>query len=712
MTVQEFLSHCEDVRTAGKGWLARCPAHDDKRPSLSVNAGDDSRILLKCRAGCDTERVVSAVGLTMRDLFPQRQSTGSGQSGSTVTKNQVEHSNTLTNSAGLTLALYAEAKGLSVEFLHNLGLSDTFYIGRPAVRIPYYDADRAEVAVRFRLELVKSELGDNRFRWKAGAKPCLYGLWRLEQARAVGHVTLVEGESDTHTLWSAKFPAIGIPGATSWREEWADHFDGIEPINIVIEPDRGGDAVRRWLERSRIRDRVRLVRLCEHKDPSALYLDNPAGFYERWKALVDAAEPWVEIAQAEKRREADEAYLTARDLLNDPSLLDRIGKAMRARGYAGDLTPPKLAYVAITSRLLERPLNLAFVAPSAAGKNRAVDAASELFPPEAIYVERAGSARALVYADESFEHRTVIVAEADSIPEDGPAASAVRSLAADNLLAYDVVEKNAKTGAFKTRRIEKPGPTGLVTTSTRSLGEQMGTRVLEITLCDDADQTRQVMKAHARSVLVRREPNLDNPAFLALQRWLASGGAHQVIVPFAETLAELVPPNGVRMRRDFRQLLTCIQAVALLYQRQREIKSEGEVEATIEDYKIARELLASIFETLASEGVTPAIRQTVEAVIPPEEVTVSELAKRLGLVKSSMSYRVGRAIKCGWLVNNENRKGHPARVVRGSPMPDKIAALPDPEQLMRVFECSNASRVKEVPLPAPLRGREFEEGKL
>ena len=68
-------------------------------------------------------------------------------------------------------------------------------------------------------------------------------------------------------------------------------------------------------------------------------------------------------------------------------------------------------------------------------------------------------------------------------------ASAVRSLVTDNRLIYDVVEKNPKTGRHETRRIEKMGPTGLITTSTKSLTTQMSTRALEVPLRDDADQT-------------------------------------------------------------------------------------------------------------------------------------------------------------------------------------------------------------------------------
>src|SRR2546430_17356888 len=53
----------------GKGWIAKCPAHDDRKPSLSIDEGLDGRALLKCHAGCDTNDVLAALGLTPADLF-------------------------------------------------------------------------------------------------------------------------------------------------------------------------------------------------------------------------------------------------------------------------------------------------------------------------------------------------------------------------------------------------------------------------------------------------------------------------------------------------------------------------------------------------------------------------------------------------------------------------------------------------------------------
>jgi hypothetical protein len=61
-----------NAKRNGNGWKAKCPAHDDRQPSLSIHEGADGRVLLKCFAGCTTANIVAAVGLTLRDLFPAK----------------------------------------------------------------------------------------------------------------------------------------------------------------------------------------------------------------------------------------------------------------------------------------------------------------------------------------------------------------------------------------------------------------------------------------------------------------------------------------------------------------------------------------------------------------------------------------------------------------------------------------------------------------
>ena len=71
--VQRILSalreHGHEPRKAGAGWCCKCPAHDDRTPSLSIHAGDDGRALVNCHAGCTVDAVCGAIGLRPADLF-------------------------------------------------------------------------------------------------------------------------------------------------------------------------------------------------------------------------------------------------------------------------------------------------------------------------------------------------------------------------------------------------------------------------------------------------------------------------------------------------------------------------------------------------------------------------------------------------------------------------------------------------------------------
>jgi hypothetical protein len=58
-------------RTGLDKWQCRCPAHDDRSPSLSIKEGSDGTVLIKCWAGCSAGAIVEAVGLELRDLFPR-----------------------------------------------------------------------------------------------------------------------------------------------------------------------------------------------------------------------------------------------------------------------------------------------------------------------------------------------------------------------------------------------------------------------------------------------------------------------------------------------------------------------------------------------------------------------------------------------------------------------------------------------------------------
>lgn len=67
--VDRLLERLDHVRVSGSGWVARCPAHDDREPSLAIAVGADDRALVHCFGGCDAQQIVAAVGLELSDLF-------------------------------------------------------------------------------------------------------------------------------------------------------------------------------------------------------------------------------------------------------------------------------------------------------------------------------------------------------------------------------------------------------------------------------------------------------------------------------------------------------------------------------------------------------------------------------------------------------------------------------------------------------------------
>jgi hypothetical protein len=71
MDVAQLLAMLDGVKGRNGSWIARCPAHADKSPSLTVKELDDGRILMHCFAGCGTDSVLGVLGLTLGDLFPE-----------------------------------------------------------------------------------------------------------------------------------------------------------------------------------------------------------------------------------------------------------------------------------------------------------------------------------------------------------------------------------------------------------------------------------------------------------------------------------------------------------------------------------------------------------------------------------------------------------------------------------------------------------------
>jgi len=716
--VQRVLERLQAVKPLhDRQWLARCPAHDDKHPSLSVKEADDGRVLLKCfSANCTAEDIAKAIGLTLADLFSENtrdRYSGNRRNSATPASSKrgnsqpdaqaaVQHSmqhprNTHT---GLTLTEYATAKRLPLDILQAFGLTDCTRSGKPAVRIPYFDSDGNESAVRYRVAMT----GD-RFKWKSGAKTCLYGLNRLEEARAAGSVVIVEGESDCHTLWHYGVPAVGLPGAGNWNEARdAQHLDGVGCVYVICEPDAGGDAVKRWLSASSIRERVLLMNLqaaTGFKDPSALHLDEPERFAERWQAALATARPFDDVAREEAEQAARQAFAEAEPLAELPDILSAFGDAVKQAGLVGEQRNAKLLYLALTSRVLEKPVSMVLKGRASGGKNFTVETVLKFIPDSAIYELSGASALALNFSEEPLAHRFLYFAEATGLGErDSKLNAMLRTLMSENRLVYEVAHQR-QDGTYTTQRREKDGPTGFLTTTTAdTLHPENETRFFSLAIDDTKAQTAAIIA----ETFDERPREVDFTPWRALQNWLATA-ENKVSIPFGRTLAENIAAVDVRLRRDMTAIRGLIQAHAVLHQRSRDRDAQSRIIATLADYAAVYALVSDILSEGVAATVNPTTRDTVEAVASLARgsdggVSCTAVAKRLDIDKATASRRLRVATRAGYVVNNETLRGKPARYVIGEPMPVDMPILPTPETLAGLLQGVASS----VALPSEREG--------
>ena len=303
------------------------------------------------------------------------------------------------------------------------------------------------------------------------------------------------------------------------------------------------------------------------------------------------------------------------------------------------------------------------------------------------------SERALLYLEEPLAHRFLVLYEAHAL-EGAIVAYAVRSLLSEGRLRYPTVMK--VDGQMKSVVLALEGPTGLLTTTTAvRLHPENETRLFSIATTDTAEQT----PSHPRAAGAERRRGGPPPAadsalsdWRALQVWLTEGAEHRVSIPYAARLAALIPPLAVRLRRDVPSVLGLIGAHALLHQATRDRDAKGRVLATAQDYASVRDLVADLVAEGVEASASPTIRETVETVqrlldeMPgplTEEtgVTVTAVGERLHLDRSTASRRVRVAVTRGYLKNLETRKGRPARLRVGDPLPGEVVVLPPPEAL-------------------------------
>jgi hypothetical protein len=186
----QIIPKLSGLKKAGDGYVAKCPAHEDQRQSLSVGIGTGGRVLLKCHAGCQVDAIVAALGLTMGDLFEEQ--TGSGSE-------------------------------------------------RREVACYRYLGEHGELLY----EVVRFEPKDFRQRRPDGMGGRVWNLhdtrrvlYRLPELQGCSRVVVVEGEKDADRLWTEGIPATtNVGGAGKWRADYTQQLLAAGVSELVIIPD-------------------------------------------------------------------------------------------------------------------------------------------------------------------------------------------------------------------------------------------------------------------------------------------------------------------------------------------------------------------------------------------------------------------------------------------------------------------------------------------
>lgn len=293
LTLDAILPHLRTKRISKRNGerhvLACCPAHDDANPSLSLTEKADGTLLWKCFAGCSQdavrealERLAGVQPATAQPIAPRNGRTGKR---STPPYRPVR------------LAELAEDKQLDAEkfrawHAHEIPAGHAPEAPYGGIAIPYLKREGELHAVQYRLTEEKVE-GVDRFKWRKGDTPILYGLWRLCEWTGSDTLYLCEGTSDTWTLWHADLPALGIPSASTWREEWWREVEGFERIVLIPDADDAGAGLVQKLAETcpdSLRERVQVLQLPDGvKDANELWQREGANAERFRNALAKCA---------------------------------------------------------------------------------------------------------------------------------------------------------------------------------------------------------------------------------------------------------------------------------------------------------------------------------------------------------------------------------------------------------------------------------------
>jgi hypothetical protein len=290
----------------------------------------------------------------------------------------------------------------------------------------------------------------------------------------------------------------------------------------------------------------------------------------------------------------DEAAALA--LLRDPHLIERIAADVEAIGVVGEGSNALVGYLACVSRQLDKPLAILIQSTSAAGKSTLMDALLSLMPETERVHYSAMTGQSLFYlGEQAMKHKILAIAEEEGVRQ---AAYALKLLQSQGELTIASTGKDPATGQLVTQEYRVEGPVMLfLTTTAIEIDEELLNRCLVLTINETREQTEAIHQKQRQArtlagLLATRHGEAVRNLHRAAQTLLRPLA---VVNPYAERLT--FRSESTRLRRDHAKYLTLIDAIALLHQYQRAIKTIEHggaiveyVEVTLDDIALANRL--------------------------------------------------------------------------------------------------------------------------
>ena len=335
-------------------------------------------------------------------------------------------------------------------------------------------------------------------------------------------------------------------------------------------------------------------------------------------ALEPKAAPTVSIDEP--------ARVRAMSLLTSADLIERIATDFSRSGVVGERSNALVGYLAAISRKLDRPLALLIQSTSAAGKSSLLDAVLRFVPEEDRIVYSAMTGQSLFYMGErDLKHKILAIAEEHGAAR---ASYALKLLQSEGELTIASTSKDAATGKLETQEYRVEGPVMIaLTTTAAEIDEELLNRCLVLTIDEGREQTQAIHAAQRErrtlaGLLAKTEREVILKTHQDAQRLLEPLA---VVNPYANRLTFL--DDRTRTRRDHEKYLTLIDAIALLHQHQRTVKTLPSpcgtkairyIEAEIADIALANELAHEVLGRTLDE-LPPQTRKLLALVVAQVE---------------------------------------------------------------------------------------------